>query len=216
LAPVSLWDLPQHRVKIRSGVCLAKRRWSSRLRLGKVEESARLYVCARCREQVIICRCCDRGQRYCAGACAAAARKEAQRAAGRRYQQSLRGRRQHAQRGQRYRENRRTAQKVTHQGDVAMGESETRGVEKTEAARTPTDTKEVPDEARETIHPSAPSAREPVAERPLHAPSPEPPCCAFCHRPCGPWLRQVPLSRRVGRAERPAQARGDPRGEWEG
>jgi hypothetical protein len=29
--------------------------------------SARLFLCAGCRLQVVICSCCDRGQIYCAG-----------------------------------------------------------------------------------------------------------------------------------------------------
>jgi hypothetical protein len=43
---------------------------------------ARLFVCVRCRTQVLICSCCDRGQIYCAGGCAQEARYHAQRAAG--------------------------------------------------------------------------------------------------------------------------------------
>ena len=33
----------------------------------------RLIVCARCREQVLLCRRCDRGQQYCGVACSRAA-----------------------------------------------------------------------------------------------------------------------------------------------
>ena len=79
----------------------------------------RLYLCAGCRTAVLICSHCDRGQRYCTG-CAGEARRRSVRAAGRRYQASLRGRHAHAKRQQRYRA--RTAlhslrsQKVTHQG----------------------------------------------------------------------------------------------------
>ena len=32
--------------------------------------SARLFLCAGCRAQALICSCCDRGQIYCAGDCA--------------------------------------------------------------------------------------------------------------------------------------------------
>jgi hypothetical protein len=31
--------------------------------------SARLFICAECRAQALICSCCDRGQIYCAGDC---------------------------------------------------------------------------------------------------------------------------------------------------
>jgi hypothetical protein len=64
--------------------------------------TARFFLCARCRAQVLICSCCDRGNIYCAQDCAQVARRGAQRAAGRRYQLSLRGRRNHAARAQRW------------------------------------------------------------------------------------------------------------------
>jgi len=42
---------------------------------------ARFFLCVRCRVQVLICSCCDRGQIYCADGCAQIARRERQRAA---------------------------------------------------------------------------------------------------------------------------------------
>jgi hypothetical protein len=78
---------------------------------------ARLYVCVRCRTQVLICRCCDRGQIYCASGCAREVRSDAQRAAGRRYQASRRGRLTHAARARRWRARRKN---VTHQGSPAQ------------------------------------------------------------------------------------------------
>lgn len=75
--------------------------------------AARLYLCARCRAQVLVCGPCDRGQIYCAGSCAQEARQHAQRAAGRRYQASRRGRLNHAARAGRYRARQKI---VTHQG----------------------------------------------------------------------------------------------------
>jgi hypothetical protein len=50
----------------------------------------RLFLCVRCRTQVLICSHCDRGQIYCRDGCAREARYHAQRAAGRRYQTSRR------------------------------------------------------------------------------------------------------------------------------
>ena len=76
-------------------------------------QSARLFLCALCRRQVLICSCCDRGQIYCAEGCAGEARRRAQRAAGARYQRRYRGRLKHAMRAGRYRGR---ANKVTHQG----------------------------------------------------------------------------------------------------
>ncbi len=65
--------------------------------------SGRLFLCAGCRGQVIICSCCDRGQIYCNGGCAPRARRQTLQAAGRRYQASPRGRRRHAARMGRWR-----------------------------------------------------------------------------------------------------------------
>jgi hypothetical protein len=65
--------------------------------------SCRLFLCARCRCQVLICRQCDRGQRYCSGTCAQEARRIQQRDARRRYQGTPRGRAMHAARSRRYR-----------------------------------------------------------------------------------------------------------------
>ena len=85
-----------------------------------MEPTARRYLCARCRRQVVICSYCDRGQRYCGVECAQAARQASMRAAGRRYQASRRGRHRHAERQRRYR--RRRGEKVTHQGSPAPAE----------------------------------------------------------------------------------------------
>jgi len=92
-------------------------------------QTGRMYLCARCRAQVVVCRRCDRGQIYCPSGlgpsnsgpsgCAVVARREAQRAAGGRYQSSRRGRFVHAERTRRYRDRKRERCKmVTHQGCV--------------------------------------------------------------------------------------------------
>ena len=78
-----------------------------------MEETARLYHCARCRCQVIICSHCDRGNIYCNKSCADQARRASQNTAGKRYQRTRRGRFKHAARQRRYRAR---CQKVTHQG----------------------------------------------------------------------------------------------------
>ena len=76
--------------------------------------SGRLFLCARCRGQAIVCRCCDRGQIYCGAECARQARQEAQHAAAKRYAASPRGKRRQAGRSRRYR--RRQREIITHQG----------------------------------------------------------------------------------------------------
>jgi hypothetical protein len=73
----------------------------------------RMFLCARCRCQVLVCRRCDRGHTYCLGTCAQDARRERQREARRRYQATPRGRAMHAERNRRYRARRC---RVTDQG----------------------------------------------------------------------------------------------------
>jgi hypothetical protein len=65
--------------------------------------SARLFLCNHCRQQVIICRRCDRGQVYCSPVYALEVRRRNQRDARRRYQATDRGRRMHADRNRKYR-----------------------------------------------------------------------------------------------------------------
>jgi hypothetical protein len=72
-----------------------------------LEHPARLFICARCRQQVLLCSRCDRGQRYCSRACSSAARLDSRREAARRYQNSRAGRMAHAARSRRWRQRRR-------------------------------------------------------------------------------------------------------------
>jgi len=76
--------------------------------------SARLFFCARCHGQVIICRHCDRGQVYCADGCADLARTASRRRAGQRYSATRQGRHNNAERQRRFRA--RQQNKVTHHG----------------------------------------------------------------------------------------------------
>jgi hypothetical protein len=77
------------------------------------ETCCRMFLCARCRSQVLVCRRCDRGQIYCVGTCAQEARHDHQREARRRYQATPRGRAMHAVRSRRYRARQR---RVTDHG----------------------------------------------------------------------------------------------------
>ena len=85
------------------------------------ELTCRLFLCARCRKQVLICSRCDRGQIYCADGCAKIARRQSVREAGRRYQQSRQGRFKQAERLRRFR---RRKQNVTHQGSKLASEND--------------------------------------------------------------------------------------------
>ena len=92
----------------------------------RMDQPARLYLCARCRVQVILCSRCDRGNRYCGRPCWHEARAEARRQTAQRYQRSWGGRIAHAQRSRRWRMRRAArhvvdgtgvdAHNVTHQG----------------------------------------------------------------------------------------------------
>jgi hypothetical protein len=88
-----------------------------------MRSSARLFNCARCRCQVVICSHCDRGHIYCGKRCSETARRQSQREAARRYQKTRRGRFAHAARQRRYRQRRRA--KVTHQGSLPVLPAET-------------------------------------------------------------------------------------------
>jgi hypothetical protein len=83
-----------------------------------MDRSARLFLCARCRDQVLLCSHCDRGQQYCGRACSSASRRERRRDAAQRYQGSQRGRRRHAARTACWRRRRRSLRKLGALGDT--------------------------------------------------------------------------------------------------
>jgi hypothetical protein len=77
----------------------------------------RLFLCLCCRQQIVVCSRCDRGQVYCGRECASEVRRSRQREARRRYQASERGRQMHAARSRRYRARGR---RVTDQGRILV------------------------------------------------------------------------------------------------
>lgn len=84
------------------------------------DQTGRLFLCARCQAQVLVCSHCDRGQRYCANGCAKITRRSRQREAGKRYQQSRVGQHKHAARMHQWRKRRAIAAKiVTYHGSPA-------------------------------------------------------------------------------------------------
>jgi hypothetical protein len=83
-----------------------------------------LFVCVRCRAQVLLCSHCGRSQLYCIRTCSLASRRERRRHTAKRYQDSRRGLK-HAARTACWRKRRRSLRqastgidvdKVTHQG----------------------------------------------------------------------------------------------------
>jgi hypothetical protein len=84
-----------------------------------MELTPRLFLCALCYEQVIICTHCDRGNIYCSFSCSSTARKNSLREAGVRYQRSIKGRLNHALRQRHYMQRlRESKNKMTHQGSL--------------------------------------------------------------------------------------------------
>ena len=81
-----------------------------------MESVGRMLVCARCRERTVLCSRGDHGQIYGGQSCSSAARVEAQRAAGQRYQSSGIGRINPIERTRRW----PSRQKEQH-GDDAQG-----------------------------------------------------------------------------------------------
>jgi hypothetical protein len=82
-----------------------------------MEANARLYNCVKCRNQVIICSGCDRGNIYCP-TCSKLARKQSLCAADRRYQNTPKGKLKHATRQKHYRD--RLKNKVTDHGSPVI------------------------------------------------------------------------------------------------
>ena len=136
--------------------------------------SGRLFVCARCRAQVIVCRRCDRGQIYCDGDCSRASRQASLHEAAQRYQRSRHGRFAHAERMRRYRSRQN---KVTHHGSaVPAADALLASTSTTSAATAP-----------------VPTTATSLPER-----------CHFCHSVCSGFVRLRPLRRRVFRDVRTA------------
>jgi hypothetical protein len=163
---------PAHRCRLRPREC-SRGAWQL------VDHPARLFVCALCRAQVLLCSRCDRGQRYCTRACSRAARQAAQREAARRYQASRAGRIAHAARSLRWRQRRREC-------ELAAGVAAVVDAVATEFV----------------THQGCPL---PAADAPLAAPEPAEECasgvgeasaapipaqCRRCATALAPWVRQ--------------------------
>jgi hypothetical protein len=148
--------------------------------------SGRLFLCRRCRTQVVVCSCCDRGQIYCPDGCAGQARRETLQRAGARYRRSGRGRQVHAAQMARRRAEQR--EKVTHHGSPAVAAGDL----------VPGGTATVPcDDA---------SPAEPLRRVTTH--------CHWCGRACLPWLRQEFLRRRDHRRCRADHVRTEHNAPW--
>lgn len=103
-----------------------------------MKKNGRFYNCIYCSRQVTICRDCDRGNTYCSPACSRTARKKSLAEAGQRYQQTPRGKINHAARQKRYRQ-RKQNKIVTHQGSPTDSTSDLLCHEQTETSKTHTE-----------------------------------------------------------------------------
>ena len=79
-----------------------------------MEKNARLYKCHRCKVPVIICSACDRGNIYCGSSCSQAARVQNHRRANAAYQNTIKGKLNHAERQRRYRMKQSTKKVTDH------------------------------------------------------------------------------------------------------
>jgi hypothetical protein len=150
-------------------------------------DTGRFFLCERCRAQVLICRCCDRGQIYCAGGCARIARTERRREVARRYQTSRNGRFAHAARSRRYRANEALRQArhkiVTHHGSLASD------ADVDVMAASVTTPVKASDTADEQLLPEPATPEGSSACIQGHQ-------CHWCGRCCSPFVRREPLRRR--------------------
>ena len=145
-------------------------------------QSHRLYQCAGCGQAVHICRACDRGNVYCAGACAPRRRTESLRRAGARYQRSHRGATRHAARQSAWRE--RQTQEVTHQGSIAV----VLAVQLPADAIAATGVLEDGNATDGETESGAPDVGAALAIRAIASLA-----CGFCRRMLTPWIRMGPL-----------------------
>lgn len=144
------------------------------------DANGRFFLCALCREQVLICSRCDRGQIYCAAGCRFEARRSRRRDAARRYQSSRPGRFKHAARSRRYRARHKI---VTHHGSPAPPpDACVPEVMATEQDDTPVRAGTAAMEA------ASPSLRRPGATFGR--------CCHWCGQGCSPLVRRDHLRRR--------------------
>ena len=162
-----------------------------------LEPIARRFVCARCRAPVLVCSRCDRGQIYCASGCAAVARCESQRAAGRRYQCSRPGCFRHAARTRRWRERQAVlaslaamtaAQSVTHQGSPPATSDAVLMAHPSSMPGTagPAAQPCMPLIASSTSTPVTPGSGEPTPTIATTTPVWQ---CPWCRTPCAPRVR---------------------------
>lgn len=153
-----------------------------------MDESYRLFNCARCHCQAKICRSCDHGNIYCP-VCSEVAEQERLLRAGAKYQRTERGRLNHAARQQKYEA---LQEKMTHRGPpISPPELPPQARSAAKVLKQPAEREEVLDEKESEVSPTPEVVPAPAVAGPSGAV-----CCDFCGQPCGEFARRAPLRRR--------------------
>jgi hypothetical protein len=160
-----------------------------------------LFLCKRCRDQVLICSYCDRGHVYCDG-CAEVARRQSRREAGKRYQATRKGRRAHAARQCVYRARRNEVTRQRAPADV-IGPADAAAYAKRSSdpnqtnlcgRRGPAERSDIQRSEKEVTHHG--SRRGPADDFvPADAAATRFSHCDWCGRRCSPFIRLVFLRR---------------------
>lgn len=131
--------------------------------------SARFFLCALCRKQSVVCRSCDRGQRYCSKACSETRRAQLQREANQRYAATRVGR---------------------HNNAIRQNDSRARErAKKNDVAEIVTDQGSEPDGFTDNlVRDRSGSINKPIKHQPTDM------RCHFCSQCCDPLLRSNFLS----------------------
>jgi hypothetical protein len=166
-----------------------------------VDESARLYNCARCHCQVVICRRCDRGNIYCPE-CAPVAARESRGRAGAAYQRTDRGRANHAARQRLYLLG-LEREKMTHKGPQG-GSARSPCALETAEGRPSASAKEACD-VHSNPNPSPATTHDGAA----NTDGDSTPCCNFCGQ-CSAFLRTEKLRHATAPARPAARDRAVP------
>ena len=150
------------------------------------EQTGRLFLCARCQAQVLVCSQCDRGHRYCANGCANITRRSRQREASNRYQQSRTGRHKHAARMHQWRKRRAASAKiVTHHGSKITPADDVLAANESPTATSPDS------QAPSPCSPIAPDSIALCATTNTRISMPAPLWrCHWCQSPCPALVRQ--------------------------
>ena len=150
------------------------------------EQTGRLFLCARCQAQVLVCSQCDRGHRYCANGCANITRRSRQREASNRYQQSRTGRHKHAARMHQWRKRRAASVKiVTHHGSKITPADDVLAANESPTATSPDS------QAPSPCSPIAPDSIALCATTNTRISMPAPLWrCHWCQSPCPALVRQ--------------------------